>query len=102
MRASAIAFYARLRYDSPLRTQNGEYIMTIVGVPTEVKKDEYRVGMRPVGAEILVRNGHTVLIQAGAGAGSGYDDSRYDALGSDRRFPASVRVDCHSVSSSAP
>ena len=55
--------------------------MTIVGVPTEVKKDEYRVGMRPVGAEILVRNGHTVLIQSGAGIGSGYDDSSYIAVG---------------------
>ena len=55
--------------------------MTIVGVPTEVKKDEYRVGMRPVGAEILVRNGHTVLIQAGAGLGSGYEDSLYESAG---------------------
>ncbi|MBC8201235.1 MAG: alanine dehydrogenase [Planctomycetes bacterium] len=55
--------------------------MTIVGVPTEVKKDEYRVGMRPVGAEILVQNGHTVLIQAGAGLGSGYDDSLYESTG---------------------
>ena len=36
--------------------------MTIVGVPTEVKKDEYRVGLRPVGAEVLVQDGHTVLI----------------------------------------
>jgi alanine dehydrogenase len=55
--------------------------MTIVGVPTEVKKDEYRVGMRPVGAEILVRNGHTVLIQTGAGLGSGYEDSLYELAG---------------------
>jgi len=55
--------------------------MTIVGVPTEVKKDEYRVGMRPVGAEILTRNGHTVLIQAGAGLGSGYEDSLYESAG---------------------
>ena len=38
----------------------------LVGVPTEVKPDEYRVGMRPVGAEMLLRDGHTVLIQAGA------------------------------------
>ncbi|MBC8523401.1 alanine dehydrogenase [PVC group bacterium] len=55
--------------------------MTIIGVPTEVKKDEYRVGMRPVGAEVLTRKGHTVLVQEGAGAGSGYDDSRYSAGG---------------------
>ncbi len=55
----------------------------IVGVPTEVKPDEYRVGMRPVGAELLLRDGHTVLIQAGAGQGSGFPDSQYDAVGAD-------------------
>jgi alanine dehydrogenase len=53
----------------------------IVGVPTEVKADEYRVGLRPVGADVLVKAGHTVLIQAGGGVGSGYDDSMYDAVG---------------------
>jgi alanine dehydrogenase len=53
----------------------------IVGVPTEVKKDEYRVGMRPVGAEILTKQGHTVLIQSGAGLGSGFPDDQYDAVG---------------------
>jgi alanine dehydrogenase len=55
--------------------------MTIVGVPTEVKKDEYRVGLRPVGAEMLIKNGHTVLMQAGAGLGSGYEDALYEAIG---------------------
>ncbi len=55
----------------------------IVGVPTEVKPDEYRVGMRPVGVEMLLRDGHTVLIQAGAGQGSGFPDSQYDAVGAD-------------------
>lgn len=55
--------------------------MTIVGVPTEVKKDEYRVGLRPVGAEILIKQGHTVLMQAGAGLGSGYDDALYQEAG---------------------
>lgn len=51
--------------------------MTVVGVPTEVKSDEYRVGLRPVGAEVLARSGHEVLVQSGAGLGSGYDDQRY-------------------------
>ena len=55
--------------------------MTIIGVPTEVKKDEYRVGMRPVGVEVLARNGHTVLIQSGTGIGCGYEDSLYIAAG---------------------
>ncbi len=53
----------------------------IVGVPTEVKPDEFRVGMRPVGAEMLVHRGHTLLLQAGAGAGSGFSDDDYKAAG---------------------
>src|SRR5262245_38442213 len=53
----------------------------IVGVPTEVKKDEYRVGMRPVGAEVLTKQGHTVLVQSGAGLGSGFPDDQYQAAG---------------------
>ena len=53
----------------------------IVGVPTEIKKDEYRVAMLPVGAQLLVENGHTVLFQQGAGLGSGYDDDAYAAVG---------------------
>ncbi len=55
--------------------------MTIVGVPTEVKTDEYRVGMRPVGAEILISQGHDVFIQSGAGMGCGYEDVLYKKAG---------------------
>ena len=43
----------------------------IVGVPKEIKRDEYRVALLPVGAEELVRAGHTVLVETGAGIGSG-------------------------------
>jgi alanine dehydrogenase len=49
----------------------------IVGVPKEIKTDEYRVAMIPVGVEELTRGGHTVLIQAGAGQGSGISDDQY-------------------------
>jgi alanine dehydrogenase len=63
----------------------------IVGVPTEVKKDEYRVGLRPVGAEVLSRQGHTVLVQAGAGLGSGFPDDQYDAAGA-RIVPSATDV----------
>lgn len=49
----------------------------IVGVPKEVKTDEYRVAMLPVGAEELTAAGHTVLIEAGAGQGSGIADALY-------------------------
>lgn len=55
--------------------------MTTVGVPTEVKTDEYRVGLRPVGAEILTSQGHQVLVQSGAGNGCGYEDSQYVRAG---------------------
>src|SRR4051794_10601081 len=49
----------------------------IVGVPKEVKADEYRVAMTAVGVEELTRAGHKVLIQSGAGAGSGIADEKY-------------------------
>jgi len=55
----------------------------IVGVPREVKKDEYRVGLLPVGAELLTRDGHTVLIETQAGLSSGFDDDRYRAAGAE-------------------
>ena len=49
----------------------------IIGVPTEVKTDEYRVAMLPVGVEVLVGRGHQVMVQAGAGLGSGLPDHDY-------------------------
>lgn len=53
----------------------------IVGVPKEIKRDEYRVGMLPVGVEELTRGGHRVLVQATAGLGSGIRDDEYAAQG---------------------
>ena len=53
----------------------------IVGVPKEIKADEYRIAMLPVGAEELTAAGHTVLIEAGAGNGSGLSDAQYAAAG---------------------
>ncbi|QOV89351.1 alanine dehydrogenase [Humisphaera borealis] len=52
-----------------------------VGVPREVKADEYRIGMMPVGAEALVKAGHTVLVEAGAGVSSGFPDDDYVRAG---------------------
>ena len=49
----------------------------IVGVPREIKQDEYRVGLIPVGAEELTKAGHTVLVETGAGLGSGIPDDLY-------------------------
>jgi alanine dehydrogenase len=53
----------------------------IVGVPKEVKSDEYRIAMLPVGAEELTAAGHSVLIEVGAGLGSGILDAQYAAAG---------------------
>src|SRR6478672_5780159 len=55
----------------------------IVGVPKEIKTDEYRVAMIPVGVEELTRAGHKVLIQAGAGQGSGIADEQYAQNGAE-------------------
>src|SRR5262245_10287427 len=49
----------------------------IIGVPKEVKTDEYRVAMTPAGVEELTADGHEVLIQSGAGQGSGISDEQY-------------------------
>lgn len=53
----------------------------IVGVPKELKADEYRVGMIPAGVETLVRAGHTVLVEDGAGLGSGITNEEYVKAG---------------------
>ncbi|RPI73918.1 MAG: alanine dehydrogenase, partial [Planctomycetaceae bacterium] len=53
----------------------------IVGVPREIKSDEYRVAMIPVGVEELTRAGHTVLVQKSAGVGSGISDDDYRSNG---------------------
>lgn len=52
-----------------------------VGVPTEIKSAEYRVSMLPVGVESLVKQGHHVLVELGAGLGSGIADTEYEAAG---------------------
>jgi alanine dehydrogenase len=52
-----------------------------IGVPTEIKDNEYRVGMTPAGARDLTSDGHDVLVQKGAGNGSGFLDEEYTAAG---------------------
>ncbi|HSR13196.1 MAG TPA: alanine dehydrogenase [Thermodesulfobacteriota bacterium] len=53
----------------------------IVGVPREIKNQEYRVALTPAGADHLVRAGHRVLVEEGAGQGSGFADSDYKGVG---------------------
>src|SRR5918992_1229321 len=52
-----------------------------IGVPKEIKPDEYRVALTPAGALELTRHGHSVLVEAGAGEGSAFPDSSYTAVG---------------------
>lgn len=53
----------------------------IIGVPTEIKNNEFRVGLTPAAAHDYVAAGHTVYIQKNAGAGSSFPDSEYKAVG---------------------
>ncbi len=53
----------------------------IIGVPREIKADEYRVGMTPPGVRLLIRRGHTVLLEQGAGEGCRLSDDQYKAAG---------------------
>jgi alanine dehydrogenase len=62
-----------------------------VGVPTEIKADEYRVALTPIGARELAEHGHEVIIQRGAGEGSAISDSDYEAQGA-RIVPAAEDV----------
>jgi alanine dehydrogenase len=52
-----------------------------VGVAKEIKTDEYRVALTPAGAKELVRRGHEVVVETGAGDGSSFSDSAYEAAG---------------------
>ena len=55
----------------------------IVGIPKEMKTEEFRVAITPVGVRELTRGGHTVLLETGAGIGSGFSDEEYRKAGAD-------------------
>ena len=52
-----------------------------VGVPKEIKPDEYRVAVTPAGVRELVEHDHEILIETGAGEGSAISDAAYEAQG---------------------
>lgn len=52
-----------------------------IGIPKEIKTNEYRVSLVPAGAEALVSAGHTVIVETGAGLGSSFSDAQYLAAG---------------------
>lgn len=55
----------------------------IIGVPKEIKTEEYRVGIVPAGVRLLVSAGHRVLIEKGAGEGASITDREFQAVGAD-------------------
>ncbi|MGL1936512.1 MAG: alanine dehydrogenase [Fibrobacterales bacterium] len=52
-----------------------------IGIPKEIKQGENRVALIPEGAQVLIADGHAVMIQKGAGTGSGYSDESYETVG---------------------
>ena len=54
-----------------------------IGVPTEIKNHEYRVGLVPASVKELTSRGHDVFVQSGAGLGIGMDDNDYRAAGAE-------------------
>ena len=55
----------------------------IVGVLKEIKAEENRISMTPAGVEVMKQNGHTILVEKAAGAGSGFEDEAYSKAGAE-------------------
>lgn len=69
-----------------------------IGVPREIKTNEYRVALRPVGAEVLSRDGHDVWVEQGAGEGSGFSDEAYENAGAQLvEGPGKIFSDCDMI-----
>ena len=66
-----------------MRDASQEVVVVIVGVPAEIKSDEYRVSMTPAGVRELTALGHRVVVQKDAGRGSSIDDAAYVAVGAE-------------------
>jgi alanine dehydrogenase len=73
------------------RDHGRRVLAMIVGVPTEIKTDEFRVAITPAGVRELASHGHEVIVQAGAGLGSAIEDIAYEAQGA-RIVPAAEDV----------
>src|SRR5580692_8768715 len=63
----------------------------IIGIPKEIKDHEYRVALLPSAAYQLIKRGHQVLVERGAGAGAGYPDADYQQAG------ATLMTDHHAI-----
>jgi len=65
------------------QTRNKGVAALIVGVPKEIKNNEYRVAIVPSGVRALIENGHHVLVQTSAGEGAGIPDTEYVSAGAE-------------------
>jgi alanine dehydrogenase len=54
-----------------------------IGLPKEIKDQEFRVGLTPASVKALVRQGHEVFVERGAGNGAGFTDAEYQAVGAE-------------------
>ena len=70
----------------------------IIGVPKETKTNENRVALVPAGCEAFAAAGHTVIVEKGAGLGSGFPDDAYSEVGG-RLVPSASEVPSPPVSS---
>jgi alanine dehydrogenase len=70
----------------------------LIGCPREIKNQEYRVGLTPESAKELVKHGHEVWIESGAGIGIGADDAQYRAAGAEIvEGPEKIFAECELV-----
>ncbi|NLU23353.1 MAG: alanine dehydrogenase, partial [Clostridiales bacterium] len=53
----------------------------VIGILKEIKENEFRVSATPATVNEMVRHGHTVYVETGAGVGSGFSDEAYQAVG---------------------
>lgn len=77
--------YGTLRSVPPARVRRTEreHSHMIVGLPKEIKIEEYRVGLTPAAVRAFTARGHAVLVEESAGVGSGFEDSEYAAAGAE-------------------
>ncbi len=69
-----------------------------IGILKEIKEAENRVSMTPSGAEVMVRNGHKVMVEKNAGSGSGFEDASYVSAGATiAATPERIFEDCEMV-----
>ena len=74
LRKSLSAAQVSSGVESEKRGQSFEESGMIIGMPREIKKEEYRVAMTPEGISELKKDGHAILVETGAGEGSGFSD----------------------------